>query len=235
MSSGPSAKLKTFQGSAPERDGGLIKRIDGNLRVILIGGSFNVGKSTVAGTIAQKLSWRCVSTDSLAKHPGRPWPNKREKVRDNVLEHYQNQKANELVESVILHQRRMSPLIAELVRSTAKAAGTGNLVLEGGALWPFITGGYRPKEVAAIWLTAGVETLRARIQKTSGFLTADQKGKAMISMVIERTLLFEEKTAQLVSDHGCPVLNVDKFDTTEQLIAEVLSNLESAASQRRKN
>ena len=213
----------------------MTKPIDSNLRVILIGGSSNIGKSMVAGAIAEKLGWRCISTDSLAKHPGRPWPRKREKVRDNVLEHYQSQKANELVESVILHQRRMSPLIAELVRSTAKDTGTEKMVLEGSALWPFITGGCRPKQAGAVWLTAGIETLRARIHKASGFQTADEKSKAMISMVAERTLLFEEKTAQLVSEHGCPVLNVDKFETTEKLIGEVFSKLESATSQRRKN
>ncbi|MEK1850498.1 MAG: hypothetical protein AAAC48_01095 [Phyllobacterium sp.] len=57
----------------------MTKQIDTNLRVILIGGSSNVGKSTVADALAEKLGRCCVSTDSLAKHPGRPWPQKRRK------------------------------------------------------------------------------------------------------------------------------------------------------------
>ena len=40
------------------------------LRVILIGGSSHVGKSTLAQSLASKLGWRYISTDSLARHPG---------------------------------------------------------------------------------------------------------------------------------------------------------------------
>jgi hypothetical protein len=49
-----------------------------------------------------------------------PWRQKKKKVPDYVLEHYLSSKANELAESVILHPRTMSPLVAELVRSTVK-------------------------------------------------------------------------------------------------------------------
>ncbi len=44
-----------------------------DLRVILIGGSSNVGKSILAQSLALKLGWSHISTDSLARHPGRPW------------------------------------------------------------------------------------------------------------------------------------------------------------------
>ena len=74
----------------------------------------------VAHALAEKLGWRCVSTDNLAKHPGRPWRQTTRKVPDQVAEHYLSSKAHELVESVILHHRKMSPLVAELVRTTVK-------------------------------------------------------------------------------------------------------------------
>jgi len=170
-------------------------RIDPNLRVFLIGGSSNVGKATVAHALAAKLGWRCVSTDSLAKHPGRPWRQTTRKVPDQVAEHYLSSKAHELVESVILHHRKMSPLVAELVRTTVKDTGLGKLVLEGSALWPFITSAHRLDEVGAVWLTAGPDTLRSRIYEGSGFLTANEKSRAMISRFVERTLLFDERTA----------------------------------------
>lgn len=40
-------------------------------RVILIGGSSHVGKSTLAQYQAAKLGWNYRSTDKLARHPGR--------------------------------------------------------------------------------------------------------------------------------------------------------------------
>ena len=40
---------------------------------MLIGGTSHVGKSTLGKALASKLGWDCVATDSLGKHPGRPW------------------------------------------------------------------------------------------------------------------------------------------------------------------
>ncbi|CAN7148917.1 AAA family ATPase [Phyllobacterium sp. LjRoot231] len=202
-------------------------RIDPHLKVILIGGSSNVGKSRVARALAEKIGWRCVSTDSLAKHPGRPWRQTNKKVPDHVAEHYLSLKANELLESVILHHRKMSPLVAELVRVTVNDAGLGKLVLEGSALWPFITSGHRLKEVGAVWLTASPDALRSRIYEGSGFLTANEQNRGMISRFLERTLLFDRKTAALVSEHGCRVLNVDEYKTTEELIGGMVDCLKA--------
>lgn len=160
-------------------------------------------------------------------HPGRPWRQTTRKVPDQVAEHYLSSKAHELVESVILHHRKMSPLVAELVRTTVKDAGLAKLVLEGSALWPFITSGHGLEEVGAVWLTASPETLRSRIYEGSGFLTANEKSRAMTSRFVERTLLFDERTAQLVSDHGCRVLNVDEHKTTEDLIGSIVDGIRS--------
>jgi 2-phosphoglycerate kinase len=203
----------------------LNKRTDSDLRVILIGGSSNVGKTTVAHTLAEKLGWRCVSTDSLAKHPGRPWPRTRANVPGHVAEHYLNLKVNELLESVISHHRKMSPLVAELIRTTVKDAGLGKLVLEGSALWPFITSGHHLTEVGAVWLTASPDTLRSRIYEGSGFLNANEKSQGMISRFLERTLLFDQKTTQLIREHGCRVLNVDEYGSPDDLIAAILNGL----------
>jgi 2-phosphoglycerate kinase len=200
----------------------LNRRIDLNLRVLLIGGSSNVGKSTVAYALADMLGWRSISTDSLAKHPGRPWPQTTGNVPGHVAEHYLGLKVNELVESVISHHRKMSPLVADLIRATVKDAGQRKLVLEGSALWPFITSGHHLREVGAVWLTAGPDTLRSRIYEGSGFLSASEKSRATISRFLERTLLFDQKTAQLVTAHGCRVLNVDDYGTTEDLMGAIL-------------
>ena len=51
-----------------------------NLRVVLIGGTSHVGKSTASELLAGTLGWAHVSTDSLARHPGRPWKPAPEKV-----------------------------------------------------------------------------------------------------------------------------------------------------------
>jgi len=205
----------------------LTKRIDAKLKVILLGGSSNVGKSTIGDVLAGKLGWRCVSTDSLAKHPGRPWPKRKEKVPNHVSEHYLNLQADELLESVILHHRRMSPLVAEFIWSILKGANDERTVLEGSALWPFITAGHRLKEIGAVWLTASAETLRSRIHESSGYQNADERSRAMIASFLERTILFDQKTTELVREHGCRVLDTDQFATTDDIVGEIISQFPS--------
>ncbi len=39
---------------------------------ILIGGTSHAGKSTLAQSLAAKLGWNYLSTDKLARHPGKP-------------------------------------------------------------------------------------------------------------------------------------------------------------------
>ena len=59
-----------------------------NMKVILIGGSSHVGKSTVSQSLATRLGFSHVSTDNLARHPGRPWKRAPEKVSGYIAEHY---------------------------------------------------------------------------------------------------------------------------------------------------
>jgi len=41
--------------------------------VILLGGTSCVGKSSLGQSLASSLGWDLLSTDQLARHPGRPW------------------------------------------------------------------------------------------------------------------------------------------------------------------
>lgn len=63
------------------------KNMFGEHRILLIGGSSHVGKSTVAQSLASHLGWNYRSTDKLARHPGRPWQAKPKKVPNHVAAH----------------------------------------------------------------------------------------------------------------------------------------------------
>ena len=115
-----------------------------DLRVILIGGS------------SQKLGWRAASTDGLARHPGRPWKKKPERVPNHVAEHYLSLSVEELITDVLRHYRSMWPGIESLVTSHATDLATYRLVLEGSALWPETVATLDLDSVASIcpWLIA---------------------------------------------------------------------------------
>ena len=108
-----------------------------NLRVILIGGSSHVGKSALARSLADTLGWRLISTDELARHPGRPWRSSPERVPDHVAEHYLTLPVDELIADVLQHYRvNVWPTVETLIRPATTEASSDRLILEGSALWP---------------------------------------------------------------------------------------------------
>ena len=85
--------------------------MDISARVILIGGTSNIGKSTVAEAVAGKLGWGSISTDRLARHPGRPWAVTSEKFRPLVFAHYLGLDREALTAAQIAHYQRMWPIV----------------------------------------------------------------------------------------------------------------------------
>lgn len=108
-----------------------------DVRVVLIGGTSNVGKSTVAQAVADRLGFECLSTDRLARHPGRPRRTLGREVPVHVAEHYGSLTVDELITSVLDHYERLWPRIEELIMAhAAEGSARAGLVLEGSALWP---------------------------------------------------------------------------------------------------
>ena len=106
-------------------------------RVVLIGGTSYVGKSTVARIVAEQLGFAYRSTDKLARHPGRPWPTSGREVPAHVDQHYRSHDIDELIASVLDHYKRLWPGTEALItRRAAADPPCKGLVLEGSALWP---------------------------------------------------------------------------------------------------
>ena len=74
--------------------------MSGGIKVLLIGGTSHVGKSTIAKRLAAQLGWNHLSTDQLARHPGRPWRNDELPVPSDVIAHYSRLTTTELVDAV---------------------------------------------------------------------------------------------------------------------------------------
>src|ERR1700722_7640133 len=98
-------------------------------RVILIGGTSHSGTSALARHVGVRPGWVHVSTDSLARHPGRPWRDEGE-VPPHVMEHFLNLADEALLDSVLAHYRTMRPTIEALIRKHADNESEDRLVLE---------------------------------------------------------------------------------------------------------
>ena len=108
-----------------------------NLKVILIGGSSQAGKSTLSESLAATLGWTRLSTDSLARHPGLPWRPAPEKVPKHVAEHYLCLSVDDLIDDVLRHYKvNVWSKVEAIIASRSNDPSTTGIVVEGSALWP---------------------------------------------------------------------------------------------------
>ena len=169
------------------------------MRVVLIGGTSNAGKSTVAGEVAARLGFACRSTDLLARHPGRPWRTAEREVPPHVAEHYATLPVDELIASVLAHYERLWPRVEELVRTA------DGLVLEGSALWPARVA---TLDAPAVWLTADATVLRDRIHTAGDHAGATADERALVDKFLARTLRYQELVLADVTRLGLPSVDV---------------------------
>ncbi|MCB1103140.1 MAG: 2-phosphoglycerate kinase [Opitutaceae bacterium] len=196
--------------------------------VLLIGGSSHAGKSTLAQGVAARLGWDCQSTDSLARHPGRPWNHTTGVVKPHVVEHYATLQPEALLADVLAHyERNVLPLVGTIIRERLQSPAQPGLVLEGSALWPdFADRLLLDPRVAAIWLTAddAVFTHRLHAESRRGEATAD--GGALIDKFLARTLLYNQRMLVSCHQRNLPIFKTGAQFAPDTLLVSCLSLLE---------
>ncbi|MFB7470971.1 hypothetical protein [Kitasatospora sp. NPDC056184] len=193
------------------------------LRVVLIGGTSNTGKSTVARLVAERLGFECRSTDALARHPGRPWPVPGWEVPPHVAEHYRTLSVDELIASVLGHYARLRPRIEELVTRRVAEGGGPGLVLEGSALWPAAVAGLVGPDTAALWLTADEAVIRERIRRDGRYAEATGDGRYLMDAFLARSVRYQELMAAELDRLGLVGLDAGDGRSARELADAVLA------------
>jgi 2-phosphoglycerate kinase len=188
-----------------------------DLRVILIGGTSNSGKSSLGEYLAARLGWRYRPTDLLARHPGRPWRPEPETVPPHVAVHYLTLTVDQLVDDVLRYYKRLWPTIERIVTTHATDEAAGDLVMEGSALWPETVATLNLDAVAAVWLTASNGLLQARIYRESRFAEASPERQLLIRKFVERTQRYNDLMIEAVGRLGLPSINVEATASLDEL------------------
>ena len=187
-----------------------------NTRVILIGGSSHSGKSALSESIAENLGWNRISTDTLARHPGRPWRSAPEKVPDHVAEHYLSLSVDELIVDVLHHYRvNVWPEVEEIIASHIDGPSQAGLIIEGSALWPELVATLNFDNIAALWLTASKKVFRQRIRDESLYQTKSLRERRMIDKFLERTLVYNAQMIEVANRHGFILVDVQQSNLAE--------------------
>ena len=188
-------------------------------RVILIGGTSHVGKSTLAATLAEELGWQLLSTDQLARHPGRPWGRE---LPGDVKAYFLSGSAEDLLGSVVAHYRNnVWPIVEAIIRSRVANNYDMPLVFEGSAILPESACALNMPGVQAVWLTAGHETISRRIVSNSDWQSASTEHQELINRFLGRSLLFDEFVRQSATENNCQLEDITNPDAASNFIATI--------------
>ncbi|WP_028809366.1 AAA family ATPase [Streptomyces sp. 351MFTsu5.1] len=196
------------------------------VRVVLIGGTSNTGKSTVAGAVAERLGFEHRSTDLLARHPGRPWRTPEREVPPHVAEHYATLPVDELTDSVLAHYERLWPRIEELIAEHAEHPAGPGLVLEGSALWPERVAALDVPYTAAVWLTADEAVVRARIRAGGRYDEASEQERFLMDKFLARSVRYQSLMMAALDRLGLARVDVG----TDRSVSEVADAVLAQAS-----
>lgn len=195
-------------------------------RLLLIGGASHVGKSTLAQCLASHLNWNCLSTDKLARHPGRPWRVGHKDSPSHVIRYYQLLAADELLQDTLRHYREnVWPTILNIVDFHTNDTSSKRIVMEGSALLPDLVETLDLDSISAIWLTASNGFLKRRIYCNSEYETKSSHEKLLIDKFLERNNLFNEQITETVHQLDLASLKVEDASTLESLKNICLSSL----------
>lgn len=177
------------------------------VRVVLIGGTSNTGKSAAAAAVAERLGFAHRSTDGLARHPGRPWRTPGHEVPPHVAEHYASLTTDELIASVLAHYERLWPRIEELITAHARLRAPG-LVLEGSALRPERIARLTAPRTAAVWLTADAAVVRDRVRAAGRYEEATGGEQLLMDRFLARADRYQALLLEAVE-----ALGLDRVDS----------------------
>jgi shikimate kinase len=191
-----------------------------DFRVLLIGGTSHVGKSTLAQALAAKLGGEHVSTDSLARHPGRPWATSSGPFPGHLRTHYLSLSVDELTTEQLRHYERLWPRIQATAAARAADTGAWQLVLEGSGVLPQRAAAL--KSTAAVWLTASADVLRDRIYSASRFDELAPEEKAIVEKFLGRTKRYDQIILSAVTSLGLTSIDTSTAPSTAELMEQCL-------------
>ena len=177
--------------------------------MILIGGTSHTGKSSLAVVLAASEGWISHSTDSLARHPGRPWATPPAEVPALVSDYYLSLPTEAQIVDMLNHYRSLWPEIEALARWHASRPGAERLVLEGSALLPDLVATLELDEIASVWLVANEELIRQRIRQESQYSSMEPRQRKLVDRFVERSVTFNCLVAEACGQHGRHRIDVD--------------------------
>ena len=177
--------------------------------------------------MAERLGCSYLSTDSLARHPGRPWrTSTKHKIPEHVVEHYSKLAVEELFEDVLRHYRRVWETVEEIIALYINQPAYECLIIEGSALWPEFVAAQNYQHIESIWLTAGNDQFQDRIYRESNYEQVPSAEKYLIDKFLKRTQYFNQKMKVEIHQRNMKCVEVSFEDMPKEVANTCLAMLD---------
>lgn len=185
---------------------------------ILFAGTSHVGKSTFATAIARLLGRELISTDDLARHPGRPWPT----VRPQVAEFYSELSDDTIHWFLKVHHENLWPRIEQIIEARRQLSKP--FILEGSALRPEYMARIKAGVVRPVLLHGDNEFLRIRLIEGSRLQHVDQASATVIRKFIERSLRENSEFVKTARELNIQCIDIAVPGALDTLMQEFLTS-----------
>lgn len=183
--------------------------------ILLISGTSHAGKSTFAKLLFNALGRDILSTDQMARHPGRPWPH----PKPHVYEYYSKLSDESVYQFLLNHYENMRPRIVQTISEQIESGRP--LVLEGSALRPEYMVQDFPSGVEFVCLYCDEGILRERIFKESQYQQLDDEHKLVVERFIARTLRDNEMIKSSAESAGVACLNSSDEVVVQEFVKKI--------------
>lgn len=158
-------------------------------KAYLIGGTSHCGKTSLGKFLSKKYHIPLLSTDTLARHPGRPWGKSFHNLPPVVKNYYSKLSVEEMIESVLNHYIHLWPQIRNKIEATIKRNET--IIIEGSAILPNLVSTLREFPVKPFWIIENQEILIQRIYRSGNYIDQSPDTKLLTDNFIKRTIEFQ--------------------------------------------
>ena len=184
---------------------------------MLILGTSHVGKTRLATDLGAALGWPVVGTDTLARHPGRPWAD----APPPVLEHFIALSEEAILWFLRTHHDNLRHRVSQVL------ARPGSQIVEGAALRPEYLAEWGVPAERALCLFSDPEVLRARIMAASRYEGQPTFVKRAIKGFVARSLAENTALAEAARAAGIACVDTSEFSRMPDVLASWQARLSS--------
>lgn len=184
-------------------------------KVLLIGGSPMVGKSSVARKIAARHELSCMSTDDIGEIL-QTQVNINPMKGQDYLYYYENSDVDTLIEDLLQYHQNMQNAIERIVRIHSE--WSSSIILEGYAIYPSNIQN-KNANIDAIWILANEDLLEKRLNNAPAFQNASLKAK---ENYLKRSIWHNQFLEKECAKYNCKSIRVNGVETVNDLMVKIL-------------